>query len=371
MSERVLKVAITGLGVSRSFLPEWMEAPEAEVVLVHDVDEERARKVAERFRLPRWTADFGEVLRSGADIVDVSTPNHVHEGQAIAALEAGKHVLCQKPMAPTVDACRRMADAARRSGRSLGMFMNMRSDPVAEDLRRAIAEGRLGRIASARIRTAHRNLLGAPRRDHWRAKRENIGGGCFMQLGVHSLNLVQWLVQEPVVSVMGYARNLHARDVLEGEDVCVAAGEFEGGALVAMEAGYSSVGGAIEVYGTEGHFVRTEGTLFLELDRDFDGDLISYRRPAGPEATVRVDPAADEPREGRLRAERNQHRAFARAILAGRPPPVPAEEGLRDVAIIQSIYRSAGAGRRVAVRELLEGDGQAPVPAGTKNDRFE
>lgn len=350
-----LKVAVTGLGVSRSFIPSWIAGPETEVILLHDIDAARARETAERFGIARWTTDYADVLASGADIVDVSTPNHLHAEQAVGAFEAGKHVLCQKPMAPTVSDCRRMVEAARRTGRTLGLMMSMLSDPYMADFRQAIRAGLIGKTAAVRVRCAHRGPLRSSYRErgHWRATQELVGGGSFMQLGVHVLNLALWLLDEEVVSVSGYAKNLHCRHSIEGEDVVAAAGELASGALITMESGYSSVGTGLEIHGTAGHLTWTEGEYFAELAADFDGALIRYRRPDDKAATVRIDQASLRDRAQELKKEANPQRNFARAVLAGRPAPVPGEIGVRDVAIIQAIYRAAATGGRVDVRDLL------------------
>ena len=353
-----LKVAVTGLKVSRGFLKNYLNAPETDLVLVHDIDGARAREVAEAFGVPRWTTDFDEVLASDIDFLDVSTPNHVHAFQIIAALEAGKHVLCQKPMAPTVRDCRRMIEASERTGKTLGMFMFRISDPFAVDMRRAVREGYLGDIAAVRIRNAHRGPYLRGDGLEWRAKKDLVGGGSFMQLGVHPLNYVLWILDDSVDSVMGYAKNLYCRDIIEGEDVVNAVGEMKSGALITLESGYSSIGYSVEIYGTEGHCILTEGELFIDMARDFDGEGLTYRKteaknPSRGQST-RIDQTAVEEGIERWRAERNQNRAFAQAILAGDPPPASGEIGMRDVAVCQAIYRSAELGQRVTVQEMID-----------------
>ena len=352
MSPEKLKVAVTGLGVSRNrFIPYWMAAPETELILLHDIDAGLAEELSKQFAVPS-TTDFAEVLASAADILDVSTPNHVHVDQAVAAMEAGKHVYCQKPMAPTVRQCRTMIDAAHKTGKTLGMCMDRLSRPHAGDIREMVQGGFIGKVAQVRTRNAHRGAYHSPGPYGWRAKRENIGGGSFMQLAVHGINFVLWCLGEGVRSVTGYSKNLYCRHSIEGEDLTAAVGELESGALISMESGYSSVGNATEFYGTEGHILMTAGSVYLELARDFDGRVITYARPSCEDKTVRIDMSAIREASEPLVGETNQNRAFARAVLAGEAPPVPAEVGLRDVAIMQAVYRSAAEGRPVDVEEL-------------------
>lgn len=355
MSSGCLKVAVTGLGVSKKFLPRYIEAPETDVVLLHDIDEKKARETAARFGIPRWTTRYDDVLTSDAQIVDVSTPNHLHAEQAIAAFEAGKHVLCQKPMAPSVSDCRRMVEAARRTGKTLGLMMDMHSNPVLQDVKAAIGQGLLGKIAAVRVRCAHRGpfLSNYRATDHWRASRANIGGGSFMQLGVHVLNLALWMLEDDVVSVTGYAKNLYCQQSIEGEDTVAASGELRSGALITMESGYSSVGTGIEIQGTAGHVIWVENDYYLEMSADFDGKMVHYQKPQGKPSTVRLDGAPLEAKIEAIKKDDNPQRGFARAVLAGKPAPVPGEVGTRDVAIIQAIYLAAEQGGRVQVKDVL------------------
>ncbi|MBN1674040.1 MAG: right-handed parallel beta-helix repeat-containing protein [Kiritimatiellae bacterium] len=273
-------MGVTGLGVSRGYRPNYIKAPETELVLVHDIDPHHARAVAEQFGIPRWTARFEDVLAPGLDMLDVSTPNPAHAEQTIAALESGMHVLCQKPMAPTVRECASMVEAAHRAGRQLGMMMTWLNNPFAADLRRAIAEGYLGGIVSARVRNAHRGPYRRDDKSHWRAKASNVGGGSFMQVGIHPMNLALWLLGEEIVGVTGYARNLHCGHSLDGEDVACGVAELGSGALMTLESGYSSVGQAVEIYGTDGLILMSEKRLTIGLCRDFGGERLTYRRAA-------------------------------------------------------------------------------------------
>ncbi|MCZ7648821.1 MAG: Gfo/Idh/MocA family oxidoreductase [Planctomycetota bacterium] len=356
MSRRV-KVAVTGLGVSRSMLHWYRDSADTELALLHDVDEARLREVAAKFPEARATSDWDEVLAGDAEMVDVSTPNHIHPRQAISALEAGKHVLCQKPMAPTVADCRSMCDAARRAGKTLGMLMVMHGVPLYRSLKAMYEKGLFGKIASVHIRNAHRGpLTKRADKNHWRAKAENVGGGSFMQLGVHNLNLVQWLLNDEIVRVCGFADNLHCRHSLDGEDVAAGAGEFRGGAKLTMQSGYSSIGNMTAVYGTEGHFVMSrDGDLTLEANAPFEDEILSYPGPdARPGEAVSIRGEASKQRtQTPADYPHVQQLAFARAVRDGRPAPVPGEVGLRDVAIIQALYRAAAEKRYVEVDELL------------------
>ena len=126
-----LKVAVTGLGFSSKYLRNYLDAPETELVLLHDIYGQHARAPAAELGECGWTTDFDEVFCSKVDIAEVATPNNFHADQVLAAMEAGKHVLCQKPMAPAVAECRRTVDASQRTGMVLGMNITWISNILA------------------------------------------------------------------------------------------------------------------------------------------------------------------------------------------------------------------------------------------------
>ncbi|MEX0746273.1 MAG: Gfo/Idh/MocA family oxidoreductase [Phycisphaeraceae bacterium] len=351
-----VKVAVTGLGVSRTYLPNYASAPECELRMVHDVNEDRARAVAEAFHVPRWTTSYEDVLASDCDMVDVSTPNQYHAEQAIAALEAGKHVLCQKPMARDVAECRAMAEASERAGRTLGVMMTWLNNPFADDLRAAIAGGCIGEVAMVRVRNAHRAPL---RRGvaNWRKDRANVGGGCFMQLVVHPMRLALSLTGRSVTQVQACYDNLHCRHSVGGEDVAAAVCRLDNAALMVAEASYCSTGRSVEIYGTEGQIVMQDDRIRLEFAAAFQGRRLHYVLPAdGPGPFAAVDQMCikvDDVRGDRNNAEENQNRRFIQALIAGRRAPVTAADGLHDVAVVDAANRAAESGRPVTLHEAM------------------
>jgi glucose-fructose oxidoreductase len=354
-----LKVAVTGLGVSRSYLPNYVAAPESRLWMVHDVDAERARATAEQFEVPHWTTRYEDILESDCDVVDVSTPNHFHAEQTIAALHASKHVLCQKPMAPTVAQCRAMINAAQSTGRTLGMMMTWLNNPLADDLRAAITDGHVGKLAMIRVRNAHRGPLLRGSGDHWRKDASNVGGGCFIQLAVHPMRLALSLAGRRVVEVSALADNIHCRHSLGGEDVAAAVCRLDDGTLMTIEAGYSSTGRAVELYGTAGQIVMQAGQVRVELSRPFDGRRLRYGCVAPDRPSSTAEPArtlaieVGDIRGDRNDGERNQNRRFLQALLANRPPEVSGDDGLHDVAVVEAVARSSAQRRVVTIDEVL------------------
>jgi len=352
MSNRIIRVAVTGAGgEARFYIDRYVRCSESELVLVQDIDGEKAREQGERFDVS-WTTDFDQLLGDGIDVVDVSTPNHLHAEQTIAALEAGKHVICQKPMAPTVAECDRMISASERTGKQLGMYMGSLGSPLYHEVREMIRAGFFGIISSVSSRSAHRGGYEAKDRSSWRGSLEKTGGGAFIQLAIHSVNLFQWLLGEDIVEVTARSTNRLCRHSIGGDDLTHAVAEFAGGAYGTFEAGYAAEGGLLAIYGTKGSFVQTAGMTLLWSELPWDGEIVTYTPKGGKRMTV-LDPAELGSRQAPLNDRYDQHEAFISAIVRGEPVPVSADVGRRDVAVCKAVYRAAEEGRPVALADTL------------------
>jgi len=338
---RKVKLAIAGRGCeARFYIDHYSEMPQAEVAIVQDIIEEKAQASAARFGVPKWTTKFEDLLEEpGVDLIDVSTPNHLHAPQTLAALEAGKHVFVQKPMAPRVEECQQMIAAAKQARRKLGIYMSGLEDPIHHDLKRMVEEKCFGIITGVRSRSAHRGgLFYPPKGQHWRGSVEKTGGGSFMQLAIHSLNLWQWILGAEIVRVCAFSKNLLCQDKVEGDDVTLAVVEFANGILGTVESSWCTDGNVLEIHGTEGRFLRQGGELYVESSHTFQGEVIHYTAPGKP---MRKSHAQLAERTRSLAEKYCQHRAFVTAILNNEEPPVPGEIGLRDVSLVEAVYRSA------------------------------
>jgi predicted dehydrogenase len=317
-----------------------------ELTLLCDTDGAKAAELSRLHNVP-FVTRFEDCLRADVDAVDISTPNHLHVPQALAALEAGKHVLIQKPMGVNAAECARVVGAGRAAKRVVGMFMSSLSRPAFHEMRDMIAGGALGRVTMLRGFTAHRNAhtfwpLYGRGADYWRRRKECTGGGGMALIGIHMVNLVPWLAGSPVESVAAFSDNLAARQIMDGDDVTVAACRLESGALATLEAGYSFVGNSVEVYGEAGSVRLADGALAAVLESPWKGRMLDL--PGGSRQRT-IGAEEMESLEAPLASGLEQREAFARAVLEGRGAPVPGEAGVRDVAVLEAIYRSARSGR--------------------------
>lgn len=347
-SNKKLKVAIVGAGgEARLYLNDYFLSDVAEVSIVQDIDEDKVKNIAEKFNIAHWTTDFDEVLNSDVDIIDISTPNHLHASQTIAALEAKKHVLVQKPMAPTSEECEAMINTAQKNGKKLGVYMSSLNDPLNHDVKKMIEKKFFGTISSVRVRGAHLGGLNLKnKKDLWRSSLKKTGGGSFIQLAVHGIHMLEWMLDSQITRVASFSKNLMCQDQLEGDDITTAIGEFDNGSNVTIEASYCALGGMFEIYGSEGYLVKHNDELTIYSTNIFSGDVLAH---PGHKLEQKISVPSLKDNLKKVEAKYNQHQAFLRAIDEDADLPTPGEDGLRGLKIVQAVYESAKTGNSVNI----------------------
>jgi predicted dehydrogenase len=302
--------------------------------------------------------DFSAALTDEIDAVIINTPNHLHRPQAVAAIDAGKHVLLQKPVAPSVADAEAIQAAAEKSTRTVGLYMSYFDQPMVHDLRDIICGGRLGNIVHCYARLMHKGGMmwsdevvnGKP---NWRGRVAETGGGCFIQLAVHYLHIFEWVTGARVTRASGFKRNLHCPG-LEGEDLAVAVFEFDSGAMATIDTAWCSNGEELAIHGTEGRCVYRDNQLSLRSTRGpFAARVVRYDcgltpafgGPQGEEQIMEIKP----PGFADLTNPLNQHLQFLEAVRDGRPAPVSIASGVRDLRIVDALYRSTVEGCAVEV----------------------
>lgn len=200
-----LKAGVIGCGAigTLGHIPGF-RAANVEVAAVCDANAERAQKVANQLAIPRFYTDYAELLaQKDIDMVAIGLPNILHAPVTIAALNAGKHVLCEKPLSVNAESAAQMIDAARANKRLLSINQHMRFEPTTLAMRDAVRKGRLGRVyhtESRMIRSA-----GIPGFGGWFTNKKTAGAGALFDIGVHMLDLPLFILGFPkVVSVKGF-----------------------------------------------------------------------------------------------------------------------------------------------------------------------
>lgn len=351
MTER-LGVGIIGLGgIARTHIPGWEASEHTEIVAGCDINPEVLKTWGEAHGITRLTTDPQELIHDPrVDIVDVCTPNMYHAPQVIAALEAGKHVICEKPLAPTPEEIRQMIAARDRSGKLLMTAQHQRFRGVSQAIKDEIDTGALGEIYHARSWILRRS--GVPVRPTFLYKRHS-GGGPTIDIGVHILDLTLWMMGHPKpVAVSGVARAELAHHQgafsswgrtpipqdMDVEDFAAAFVRFENGATLILEVSWllhhntDGEDAHIWLYGTEGGCEWPQAEFMST----------NYRTRQLINHTLKLTRDTMEPHA-------LECVAFAEAVVRGLPSPVPPEESLYVQAILDGIYRSQEVGHEVTI----------------------
>ncbi len=364
-----LRIAFTGCGgIGDHYLSVYRDLEFVEVATCIDVSIERAERAAamlDEKSKPRATAEFNDALGPDVDAVIINTPNHLHREQAVAALEAGKHVLLQKPVAANLADAEAIAEAAERAsqrGVASGLYLSYFDQPLMHDLREMIKRGWFGEVAHLYARLMHRGGLVLSEQvssgqSNWRASIELTGGGCFIQLAVHYIHLFKWMMDAQVSRVMAMTKNLRCPGI-EGEDLACAILEFSNGALATMDMAWNTAGEQLSIHGTSG-VAEYIGNRTLMLDSsagEFDGHVVNYSgagsklSPAAPgSATAMQISEVIAPPLGDPGNPFNQHRMFLEAVRDGREPFVTISSGVDDLRVVAAVYESARTGRAVEI----------------------
>lgn len=233
---------------ARACVPAFAQTPSADLVAVLSSDADRARAFAAEHGIEAATSELAQLLSvPGLEAVWITSPTFLHHGQAKAALEAGVHVLLEKPLAMTAREGWDLVRTARRVGVVLATGYQGRYVPAHEEMRRLVAEGAVGRVTVARAHYAMHRPAPPP---EWRRRRESARWGALADIGTHHIDLLRLLVGE-----IAEATGLSERQLgFETDDVDAAALRFQSGALGALTvtANVWRRQTRIEIIGTEG-----------------------------------------------------------------------------------------------------------------------
>jgi predicted dehydrogenase len=254
MSGTGVRLGLLGTGAAAQVmhLPILSQMQGVNVEAVCDRDRSKASAIASRFAVPRVLDSDEDVIGADVDGVIICTPSHLHEEQAVAALDAGKHVLVEKPLALTAAGVERVLRAAERAGRTVQVALHNRNRPDILALRPFIQGRELGEIFLVKAVWLNRKVR--PQRPTWRSRQETAGGGALMDLGVQVLDLCMWLLGSPRIDRL--VAQVHTEENAEVEDAAALMLMGEGGLVIAMQLTWSLVGprdhNTLQVLGTHG-----------------------------------------------------------------------------------------------------------------------
>ncbi|HST45804.1 MAG TPA: Gfo/Idh/MocA family oxidoreductase [Luteimonas sp.] len=337
---RRLGWAVAGLGefALNHMLPAIGSSRFAKLTALISGNPAKARDVASRHGVPPGALyDYAmQGLRddTSVDIVYVITPNSTHPDLVIRAFEAGKHVLCEKPMANSSADCRRMIDAGKAAGRKLMIAYRAHWEPHNLELKRRIDAGELGTVHFASA-DHHRPLDPSNPADQWRVRKAIAGGGSLVDIGIYSLNGLIWLLGEtPTSAVASMSAPADDPRFAEIENVFTAQLDFASGRRATISSGYTADRKRIDIWGDKAVGLLDPATSY-KGNRLTIGDSGEQRQ---------VNPQQDDVRQFIGEVDH-----FSQVVRDGGEPATPGEMGLRDVRIIEALYAAARTGKRVAI----------------------
>jgi len=340
---------IVGAGmISRFHAKALAEVRGAKLMACADSVPGKAAALAEEFGCTAYDSIDVMLADKAVDAVTIATPSGAHMEPAVAAANAGKHVIVEKPLEITLKKCDKIITACEKAGVKLSAIFPSRFHDSAKLMKQAVDGQRFGRITLGDAyvkwyRTQQYYDSGA-----WRGTWALDGGGALMNQAVHTVDLLTWFMG-PVVEVQAYTATL-AHERIEVEDVATAALRFESGALGVIEATTAAYPGylkRIELYGSEGSAVLEEEDIkhwdFMKKTRS---DAAVLRQMASSKSTGggAADPAAIGHHGHAM-----QFQDFVDAIRKDRAPAIDGHEGRRSIEIILAIYKSAQSGKKVTL----------------------
>ncbi|RFU71220.1 gfo/Idh/MocA family oxidoreductase [Peribacillus saganii] len=323
-----IRVGVIGCGsiAQHRHLPEYAANEAVELAAVYDNVEERAQKVADKYSVKAFTS-YEELLGSGlVDAVSVCTPNYLHAPISIEALNAGLHVLCEKPMATSVKEAEAMIAASKANGKKLMIAHNQRFVPSHQKARQLIESGEAGKIYSFRTSFGHGGPEGwsVEGKGGWFFQKEKAFVGAMGDLGVHKTDLLRYILGEEITEVAAFVET-SAKDFADVDDNAVCVLKTESGIIGTLAASWAYVSkedNSTIIYG-EKAILRLEDDPINSLVVQYaNGDIVSYQ-------LGKIQSNDDG-------GQNNSHviEKFIDSILLDKEPPVPGEEGMKSLKVI-------------------------------------
>jgi predicted dehydrogenase len=331
-----LRVGVIGAGWPGERHAEgYLASGLAQVVAVSDLEAARRAGFAASYAVPTTYADYNDLLADPSiEAVSIALPNFLHAPATIAALEAGKHVLCEKPPAVTLAEAQAMAATADRQGLVLAFAHQRRFNPSTEALRKQLAAGALGEVYHSRA--VWTRTWGVPQGvGGWFIDPARAGGGALIDIGIHVMDLAWFLMGCPVpATVSGQVYNKFP-ELTKTDDSAFALIRFADGRSLQVESSWVL---AQEDDHMGVHLYGTGGGAHVD---DYSLDLYTVSGQSRVRTSLSV--------KGGLPAFTAQAANFARAVRGEEPPRTPASHGVQVMTLLEAIYRSGKEGREVVL----------------------
>jgi predicted dehydrogenase len=342
-SGKKVRVALVGSGsiCRHRHAPEYAAHPDVEIVAFSDRVKERAAWCAAKYGGEAYEGWEEVIALPNVDAVSICTPNALHAPVTIAALRAGKHVLCEKPMSTSHEEARMMIAAAKEAGKFLMIGHNQRLAPLHVKAKQILQSGVIGKVINFRTSFSHGGPEGwsIEGKGGWFFDRKMAFVGAMGDLGVHKADLIRWLLGEEVVEVSAFVEHLE-KPYGDVDDCAVCLLRMQSGAVGTLTATWTHHPGednATIIYGEK-------GVLRIGTDRTYSVivNLASGENQFFQTGALQTNEAGGQSSSGVIPA-------FVGALTSGTPPEISGEEGHRALAIILACLESAEGKRHVKV----------------------
>ncbi len=346
-----LKVAVVGCGkiASLRHAPEYAANPNVEIMGFYDVDCARAKTLSEYFGGQAF-ASLSELADSGADAVSVCTANIHHAQNTIQLLKAGKHVLCEKPMAVTPHECEEMVLEAEKNGKHLLIGLNQRFSAAHTKARELIVSGAIGKVLSFHTSFAHPGPeIWTGMNNTWFFDKHIAAFGAMADLGVHKVDLVHYLLGEHISAVTAALRTIDKRlpsgELITVDDNGLCILETPSGVIGQMHVSWTNYGqedNSTSIYGTEG---------VIKLYADPDHSLIIEKKDG---TIIKENPDHLLTNEDQLAGKLQNTGVideFVSAILDNRPSRLDASESIHAMRVLFAAAKSSELGKKIHIYE--------------------
>ena len=339
MSEK-LKVGVAGCGQIAKVLHihEYDESPDCELVAMYNANLDYAKDVIAEYEPKgvKFYDDLDEFLKSGVQAISVCERNHLHAEVSIKALEAGVHVLCEKPMALTIEDARKMIETAKTAGKVLMIDQSQRYSKPHKKAREILQSGKLGKIYHIQTTFAHPGPEGWSKTSEWFFNKSISGFGPLADLGVHKCDLVRFLTGLEATRIIAHKTTLEKPG--DVEDNSQALVQFDNGALGTISTSWTC-------HGTEDNSFSAfceNGVLRLSVEPD--APVVVYHKESKEREVFDVgEIVANDDDKWYLGVIQD----FVDAILGRKPNPIPGEESYKALEMVIAMEQSIETGNWV------------------------
>ncbi len=342
----MIRVGVIGCGkiAQTRHLPEYADNAYAEIAAVYDLDHNRAKEVALRYGAAVYESYEALLEDAGIDAVSVCVANVSHYEVSVAAMHAGKHVLCEKPLAASLEQARRMTQCAEKNKKILMIAMNQRMSGAYKKAKEILSSGRMGRVLTFRTVFGHPGCeyWSIDGKESWFFDSKLAAFGCLADLGVHKIDLMRWLLEDEFEEAFAYKAT---RDKKDPDGTPVSVEDNMVGVLKSRSGIIGTIAASWTYYGPEDNssvFYCEKGILSVLTDPEYLVK-IDYQDGTGERFLVPGVGSNEHPIRSNIPDE------FVQAILQQRESAIPGREGFNSLAVAVALNQAALEGRPVKV----------------------